>query len=140
MSFFIIDASIAAKWFINEEYSDEALSLLQKGSQLHSPDFFLLEMDSIISKWVRRTSISNEEAFELRNALKQYPISYHPFTLLLDTAFSISLETGQSIYDCTYVCLAAALKGRMVTADGRLSEALKSSRYKDYILWIGDLP
>lgn len=136
MSVFIVDASIAAKWFIEEEHSESALSILDENNQLHAPDFFLLEMDSIICKWSRRGAISPAEGSDLRDSLRQYPIQYHPFLSFLDSAFAIANQTGQSIYDCLYVALAALLKGRMITADRRLYDVLKNSPFKKHVVAI----
>ena len=139
MSVFIVDASVAAKWFIEEEYGEAALSVLEESNQLHAPDFLLLEMDSIICKWTRRGAVTIEEGGDLRDALRQYPIQHHPFASFLDSAFAIANQTGQSIYDCLYVALAALLKGRMVTADRRLYDVLKKGLFKKNIVWIGDI-
>lgn len=49
----VLDANIAAKWFISEAGSEAALVLLNPEYQLHAPDFFILEMESIICKWHR---------------------------------------------------------------------------------------
>lgn len=139
MSIYVVDASVAAKWFTDEEHGEAALSLLDKKNRLHAPDFLLLEMDSIIGKWARRGTVSPAEGEEIRDALRSYPIQMHPFTLVLDTAFAIAGQTGQSIYDCLYVALAAILKGRMVTADYRLYQGLKDGPLAKHVVWVGDL-
>jgi predicted nucleic acid-binding protein len=139
VSVFIVDASVVAKWFIDEEYGEAALSVLQVSNQLHAPDFLLLEMDSIICKWVRRGTVTPNEGRNVRKALRQYPIQHHSFVSLLDAAFVIADQTGQTIYDCLYLALSAALKGRMVTADRRLCDALKSGPFKKYVAWIGNV-
>lgn len=139
MSVFIVDASVAAKWFIEEEYGEAALSVLDESNQLHAPDFLLLEMDSIICKWTRRGVVTTEEGSGLRDALRQYPIQHHSFVSFLDSAFAISNQTRQSVYDCLYVALAALLKGKMVTADRRLYKGLKNGQFKKHIVWIEDI-
>jgi len=138
VSVFIVDASVAAKWFIHEEHCEAALSVLKEKNRLHAPDFLLLEMDSIICKWTRRGVVTTEEALELRDALRRYPVQYHSLATLLDTAFAIANQTGQSIYDCLYVALAALLKGRMVTADRRLHDGLKNGKFRKHIVWVED--
>jgi len=140
VSVFIVDASVAAKWFIEEEHSEAALSVLKEKNRLHAPDFLLLEMDSIICKWTRRGVVTAEEALELRNALRRYPIQHHSFTSFLDPAFAIANHTGQSIYDCLYVALAALLKGRMVTADRRLYDGLRKGRFRKHVVWVESGP
>lgn len=139
MSLFIVDASIAAKWFIEEEHSEAALSVLDKHNKLHAPDFLLIEMDSIIGKWIRRDVISLEEGINLRDALRQYPIQYHHFMPFIDSAFAIANRTGQSIYDCLYIALAVLIDGNIVTADRKLYDALKNSPFKKHVVWVRDI-
>ena len=139
MNIYILDASVAAKWFTEEENAEEALSLLGGGNALHAPDYFRLEMDSIFCKWIRRGIISADDAKLSRETLRQVPIQEHPFAPLQDSAYTIASQTGQSIYDCLYVALAALLKGRMVTADRRLYDAMKDGPFKKYVVWVGDV-
>jgi len=139
LNIYILDASVAAKWFTEEENAEEALSLLGGGTALHAPDYFWLEMDSIFCKWIRRGVISADDAKLSRETLRQVPIQEHPFAPLQDSAYTIASQTGQSIYDCLYVALAALLKGKMVTADRRLHDALRDSPFKKHVVWVGDL-
>ena len=138
MSLLIVDASVAAKWFVEEEYGQAALEILDQSNQLHAPDFMLLEIDSIVCKWIRRDVLTAAEGSGLRDALRHYPIEYHPFNSYLDSAFAIAVQTGQSIYDCLYVALASLLEARMVTADRRLYEGLANGPFADYVVWIGE--
>lgn len=135
----IVDASVAAKWFIDEEYAEASVAVLDEKNSLHAPDFLLLEIDSIIGKWIRRGALGVEEGNEIRNALRRFPIRFHPFLSFLDTAFAISVQTGRSVYDCLYVALATVIKGRMVTADRKLYNSLKTGRFKKHVLWVGDI-
>lgn len=139
MSIYVVDASVAAKWFTEEEHAEEALRLLVGENPLHAPDFFMLEMDSVVCKWVRRGIISEDDGQVVRATLRQLPIHKHPFALLQDSAFAIASQTGQSVYDCLYVALATLLKGRMVTADRRLYDTLKNSPLGKHLLWVGDV-
>jgi len=139
VSIFIVDASVAAKWFVEEEHGEAALSILNEINQLHAPDFLLLEIDSIICKWTRRGIVTPAEGIGVRDALRRYPIQHHPFISFLDSAFAIAHQTGESIYDCLYVALAPLLKARMVTADRRLYEGLKESPFEKYLVWVGDI-
>lgn len=139
MSLFITDASIAAKWFIEEEYSDAAVSVLQKDNQLHAPDFFFLEMDNIFWKWIQRGLITVADGNDLRSTLSQYPVTIHPLIPLLDPAFMIANQTGQTMYDSLYVALATLLKGQMITADRRLLEGVANSPFEKHVKWVGEI-
>ena len=139
MSLFITDASIAAKWFIEEEYSDAAVSVLQNDNQLHAPDFFFLEMDNIFWKWIQRGLITVADGNDLRSTLSQYPIAIHPLIPLLDSAFMIANQTGQTMYDSLYVALATLLKGQMITADRRLFDGVANSPFEKHVKWIEEI-
>lgn len=140
MSTYVIDASVAAKWFVDEEHSQNALAVLDEGNRLHAPDFLLLEMDSIVCKLIRRGVLSHSEAAEIRDALRLYPIQHHPFVSFLDPAFEIAQRTGRSIYDCLYVALAILLGGSMVTADRSLYHALQAGDLAGHLTLIEDVP
>jgi predicted nucleic acid-binding protein len=135
----IIDASVAAKWFFNEEHSMAALNLLDNPFELKSPDFFFLEMDSLLCKRVRRLELSVTEAFEMDDEIRSMPIQSYPTTALRERAFELALETKSSIYDCLYLALAEVLDGRMVTADRKFFQSLQDSPLRDRMLWVEDL-
>ena len=139
MNSFVVDASVAAKWFADEPHSGQALRLLESGDRLYAPDFLLLEMDSLACKWMRRGLVSAKEAKEFRRVLRLQNIRYHPAASLAAPAFEIASATQRSFYDCLYLALAVALKAPMVTADKRLFRAISASPLAEHILWIGDL-
>lgn len=138
MNPYIVDASVAAKWFTEEKQSEISLTLLFGQTQLHAPDFFLLEMDSVFCKWIRRGIVTVKEADDIRSALKKSQIEFHPFLPLIDTAYAIANRSRQSVYDCLYIALAVLLKGKMVTADRRLYNGLAKGQFAKYVLWVED--
>jgi predicted nucleic acid-binding protein len=136
----VIDASVAAKWFFQEEHSEYALSLLGNRFELNAPDFLYLELENLLCKRTRRKELSITEALEMEDEIISMPISSYPSTELRERAFELALETKSSLYDCLYLALAEALDGRMVTADGKFFQALCNSLLSDRMLWVGDLP
>lgn len=139
MNIYIVDASVSGKWFVKEDHTESALSLLGVGNQLHAPDFFLLEMDSVFCKWIRRGIVTAKEAGDIRAALRECPIRHHPFLTFLDSAYAIANRTRCSVYDCLYIALAVLLKGKMVTADRRLYDGLAKGQFAKYVLWVKDI-
>ena len=139
MNIFVVDASVAAKWFTEEEYSLESLTLLRNNEKLYAPDTFLLEMDTLICKWIRRGIVTHPEGDEIRNELRCQPIEFFPFRELLDYAFEIASRTGCSLYDCLYLALAVSLKGKMATADRRLCERLDQTPFSKYVRLITEI-
>lgn len=139
MSAFTVDASVAAKWFLIEDLSAEALRLLRRDKRLHAPDFLLLEMDNLFWKRVRRGDMTPALAIDTRALLRQIPIQFHPFSALEEDAYRIAHLTGRTVYDSLYIALATVLRAPLVTADRRLHAALASGPYAGYVLWAGCL-
>lgn len=141
MSIYVVDASVAAKWFFDEPLSDKATRLLDASHVLHVPDFFLLEIDSVLCKKMRRGEISEGEAQQIRSAVNIFPLQKHPFQLLMDPAFELAVQTQSSPYDCLYLILAIVLGAQMVTADRRFYENIsKSQLTAENLCWVENLP
>ena len=136
---YVVDASVAAKWFFEEVHSDEAILLLDKGNELNAPDLLLIEFDSILCKRIRREEISVKEGEVVRDAIRSIPIHSHPSGDLLDAAFYLANRNRRSIYDCIYLALAMLLDGRMVTADRRFYDGIHEVPERKHLIWMGDL-
>jgi predicted nucleic acid-binding protein len=135
----VVDASVAAKWFIAEDNTDDALLLLDMPFDLHAPDLLYLEFDNILCKLIRRGLLSEEEGFDMRDRIQAFPIQPYSSKSFREKAFQIAIETRRCVYDCFYLALAEALEGCMVTADRKFFLALQGTTLEDYILWIEDL-
>jgi predicted nucleic acid-binding protein len=108
---------------------------------LHAPDSFLIEIDSILCRKIRRGEISGAEAQEIRSAIAVFPLQKHPFQLLMDPAFELAAQTQSSPYDCLYLVLAMLLRGQMVTADRRFYDNISKRQLTGgNICWVEDLP
>lgn len=139
MSAYVVDASVAAKWFLDEDLCDPARRILNNEYNLHAPDFLLLEMDSIFWKRIRRGDISPTKGEEARQLLKEIPMELYPFTNFLDSAYEIANMAQRSVYDSLYMALAILLDAPMLTADRKLCNALKKTPFKKHITWIEDI-
>jgi len=141
MSVYIVDASVAAKWFFDEGHgTQDALRLLSSKHHLHAPDLFLVEFNNITLKRVRRSETTADQASEIRKAIRKFAVGMHGSVPLLEPAYEIALETGASIYDSLYVALAALMEAPVVTADRRLFNALAGGRFGKRVLMLEDLP
>jgi len=139
MSVYVVDASVAAKWFFEEAQAAAALRLRDARHQRHAPDLLLAEVDNVVCKRVRRKEITAAEGRKVRAALRRVPIQTHPSGALLDSAYELAVRTNCSIYDCLYVAVAMRIEGRMVTADRRLYDALAPGPFARYVAWVEDL-
>ena len=131
MTQFVIDASVAAKWFLppsGEPLAVEALRLLAGYAdgrfRFAVPDLFWAECGNILWKAVRQGRWSRSVAEKAIGALKDRSFPTTSSLDLLEEAFSIAATFDRTVYDSLYVALAIRLKADMVTADERLANAL----------------
>ena len=136
----VVDASVAAKWFLEELDTDLSRRLLGSGMALHAPEHLLLEVDNILCKRLRRREMSSEAADIVRRSVRAMPLKLHPVRGLLDSAYLIARETKCSVYDGLCLALAVALNAKMVSDDLRLLRNLAGGPVAQYALWVGDVP
>lgn len=138
MSRYVVDTSVVAKWFLDEEHGDAALRLLDAEHELHAPDFLEIELDHVLTKKHRRGELTRDEAEEIRQALATFPVQRHPTDLLRDLAFDLSCLLRRSVYDCLFLAAALLLEAPLVSADRRLFEARSEDACPE-VVWVGDL-
>lgn len=140
MNRYVVDASVAAKWFIPETHTEEARRLLAGPNELRAPDLLWLEMHSIVCRHIRKKQFHREEGLQILSALRAFPIQIFPSADLLNTATAIALDTAASLYDCVYLALAVLQDDFVVTADRRFYQRLSTSPLRNRFLWVGDVP
>ncbi len=131
MTRFVIDASVAAKWFLppsGEPLAEEALRLLggygEGRFQFAVPDLFWAECANILWKAVRQGRWTCSAAEEAIAALQDRRLPTTSSRDILEDAFSIAATFDRTVYDSLYVALAVRVKADLVTADMRLANAL----------------
>lgn len=131
MTAYVLDASVAVKWFLppsGETLVAEALAILDgytKGDlSLLVPDLFWPEVANVLCKAVRLGRMSQVLAEDAIKSLSELHVAMWPSRDFLAQAFSIASNFRCTVYDCTYVAMAAASNRLMITADERLSNAL----------------
>lgn len=136
MNNFVIDASLAIKWLLWEDGTEEALEVLDRLHFFFAPDLFLMEIDSVLTKMVRKRELDAAEAlvkYEQVRALPYRLISYRKidrFAIQLATEFLITL------YDATYLATAIDFDAVLYTADKKLVNGLSSTPFAKYAEYI----
>lgn len=139
MSGYVVDASVAIKWFIPEIHSEVALQVRRSRDRLHVPAFMTLELGNVIAKKIRRGEITREDGKTILKELRHLPFQRHADERLFPAAYELALDTQQSLYDCLYLALAEAVDGRMITADSKFYKALTGGPYSQRLVWVEDL-
>lgn len=117
----VVDASVAVKWLLEEPGTVEAEALLAGGEPLWAPELLLAEIGNVVWKRTRH----GEAPAALRAAFDLLPGSFRrlvPMAELAAEALDLALRHDHSIYDCFYVALARRESAPLVTADARLAE------------------
>lgn len=130
MNIFVIDASIAIKWVVEEEGTPAALALYQR-ARLIAPDLLVAECANILWKKVRRNELSKQEGLLAAGLLQHAEIELLPTRSLLEAATRIAIELDHPAYDCLYLGLAVANECRFATADERFLRTLGQARLGD---------
>jgi predicted nucleic acid-binding protein len=139
----VLDASVAAKWFLpraGEPLAEEAVALLRRHAdgdiELTVPDLFWAELGNILWKAVRVGRIPEKTAIQALMDVLHYGLPTVGGRELAEDALAIALSTGRTVYDATYVALAVQRDSILITADERLVEALATHWP---IKWLGVL-
>jgi predicted nucleic acid-binding protein len=141
VSLVVVDASVAAKWFLPEDREalvSEALALLDEYDREEVrfvvPDLFYVETASAIWKAVRVGRVSRAFGDQALVLLTQRKFPTVPSLKLLDSAFQIATAFERTVYDSLYVALAVQAKAQLITADERLANSL-AARFP--VKWLG---
>jgi predicted nucleic acid-binding protein len=125
----VVDASVAAKWFLPEPDAAAALRLLDDRHRLAAPDLIHAEFGNIVWKLHTRGSLDANEASEMIEHFLSMPLEIHDSTYLLAPALQIAVATKRTVYDSLYLALAIELGGTVVTADEHWVNALETSPF-----------
>lgn len=133
MSGYVIDASVAAKWLFLEPGSDEAQELLNRFDYFYAPDLFQIELESIITKKVRKKELSLEEAPVKKSQSSKLPVRVINYQQLSDIAFDISTALPVTLYDACYIATAILTNAVFYTADERLVNGLSTTPLAKFV-------
>lgn len=118
----VVDASIAAKWYLNESGSEEAAHVLTSGAALLAPALIRIEVTGAIIRRFREGKLSLSRAREAcalwEDDLAAGAIRLVPDDALLERARELAFQIRHTIQDCLYLAAAVEARGaRLVTAD-----------------------
>ena len=129
----VIDASVACKWFFEENLSSEARALAASEAIFSAPDMILAECANAAWRRVRGKTIPEAQARAFLKALPQWFELLVPSRQLHEAAFAMACVLDHPVYDCQYLALAQDKETRLVTADLAFVNRVGHSRWKDRI-------
>ena len=140
MSLFVVDASVAIKWFLPENHSEAALRLLAQEHRLYAPELIFSEFSNVLWKRVRKKEISKSEADSTLEGLLALHLQVQPSQSLIPLALEIACRVNRTVYDSLYLAAAIVLSSLLVTADAKFYRALSKGPLSAHILWVEDIP
>lgn len=127
---FVVDTSVAVKWFVEEPEHQHAKALLLPGTEIAAPDLLLVEVANVL--W-RKQRGGHMTAAQVDQALEKLPTFFQHIGLAKDVvadALTVARQIGHSIYDCMFAAYASRLSDAvLVTADERFSSKLVSGGF-----------
>jgi len=139
---YIIDASVAVKWFIEETDSHRAVKLkelFENGkADLEAPSLLTYEVASAL-RFHPKVKFTLKQLHGAIEALGQMQIVVEPTEAEWAKAFRFSLENAISIYDAAYLSLADNRMGKMVTSDAQFLTKLRSAGARQKVVLLSDL-
>lgn len=135
---YVIDASVAVKWFIRENLHEEALTLTEHAEPLHAPDWVVQEIAHAVFKKWRNGEIDADQARTAVETAPRFLTELYPSLALADHALAIAMTIGHPVYDCLYIACAEAVSGTVVTADVELCNAVEGTQFAHLVQHLGE--
>jgi len=127
---FIIDASVAVKWYVSEELRDKALRLredfLSEIVDLEAPSLILYEVGNAIRYHPGATA---HECVSAVRELRNLGIAIRDLDdAAVGAAAKLAFEEKLTFYDAAYLSLAKTMEATLITADKELYDRLSNER------------
>ena len=119
---YVIDASVALKWFVSEEGCEKAVSLREKQisgeADFAAPDLLLYEVAHVL---VAKKHFDVSEAQDAIGCVLDVVADVVALDrALMDNAIQLARQFGLSVYDACYAALASKQDAVLVTDDREL--------------------
>jgi predicted nucleic acid-binding protein len=134
----VVDASVVAKWYVNEEDSALADLLIHSKNNLYAPALILTELANIFWKRHVRFGVpvvvwsKAKLQLDARISISQSDAS------VLDMAFELAVDNRHPVYDCLYLALAMDLNCQVVTADRRFASVFSDGATQGRVILLDD--
>ena len=130
----VVDASIALKWYVESPGSREAVQVLERDEELIAPDLVVAEVANAAWKLVRAGHIERDHGDQIANAVASAFPRLVAAEELAGRAFRLAASLDHPVYDCLYLALAEQKRAHLVTADLRLQRRLEGTRWSQLLL------
>ena len=138
MSDFIVDASVAVKWFVAETDSLVADELSASNHRLFAPRLILTEVANALGRKAMAGLMTAAEACVYLRALPQYFDGLLAVDALIEPALENACAIRHPIYDLIYLEAARSLGAQLVSADRRLIAKIAGTGLARHVTLLSD--
>ena len=137
----VIDASVAVKLVIDEEYTSVSRALFvafeDRGVARIAPPLLPFEITNALHKRVASAEMTAQAAIQGFHSLASYKIEIHTIDALHEQALELARRMGRGAsYDSHYLALALARDCEFWTADDSFFRAAR--QLSDKVRWLAD--
>jgi predicted nucleic acid-binding protein len=130
MTGFVVDASVAVKWLIDEPLSGQAARLLENDLPLVAPEVIYAEAANALWAIARRGQIGAADVREAIDLLADAPLIIpSPMKQFMAAAARLAGDLDHPVYDCLYLALALQEQRPVITADRRFHSVVDNHPY-----------
>ena len=138
MSDFIVDASVAVKWFVAETDSLVADDLSASNHRLFAPRLIVTEVANTLGRKVIAGLMSVTEATVYLRSLPHYLNGVLAVDELIEPALKNACKLRHPIYDLIYLEAARQLDAQLVTADRRFTAKIAGTDLARHVTLLSD--
>lgn len=126
----VVDSSVAIKWFVDEDDSDDALTPRDR-NELLAPDLLVAECVNVFWKMARRGELTADEAVLACQSLALTDVILESMTDLSVRAGTMAIAFDHPAYDCFFLALSAAEGVPYVTSDLSFVRKLRAANFQE---------
>lgn len=131
----VVDTSVIYKWYVEEEHSDKALSILNTfidgTTRITIPDLVFYELSNAM-----RFNPENTEK-DVRDVIKNLADLNLDIVVitegLINNAIKMAYKYNLTVYDSVFVALAKDLEFEFVTADEKLFRRIRDMKFVNFL-------
>lgn len=123
----VVDAGVAACWYLPHPLSPAASELLAGGEPLVAPALLQLELAAVLLRATRRGEITTRDAVRVTGELLPRALSLLPDPPPIAAVLEIATLHGGSAWDAAYIATALGAKAGLVTAYPQQAAAARAA-------------
>jgi predicted nucleic acid-binding protein len=138
VSDFVVDASVAVKWFVAETDCLVADDLSASNPRLFAPRLIMTEVANTLARKAKAGLMSAAEACVYLRSLPHYFGGLLAVDELIEPALKNACSIRHPIYDLIYLEAARRLDAQLITADRRFTAKIVGTDFARHVMLLSD--